>query len=176
MGKAVVRLAEGKDHRPFVGGGHPQGGNIHLPRQDGGGVLQGRELGGVGGAGLGQEHPLEGVDKILGGDGVFGGLALGGSVGQPVPEGEGVPQPVGRDAPALAQIVLELAVGAQPEQPAVEVFAGDDVGGGRGHLGVEVRGDLLHKPGEAVGGVAAAGQPQHQGGGQRQGQPAGESM
>ena len=113
--------------------------------------FDGRELHRIGGLGLGGEHPLKGVDKVLGGDGVVGGLAAGGLVGRGRTSG-GRCRSVRRRRPSSPRTARSGArpSAVQPDQSAVQVGAGDDVLRGSGNLGVEVGGNLLHKPGKAV--------------------------
>ena len=148
--KVVVRLGEGELHRPLVPGADAQLLGPGQARQHLAAARDGGKLHRVGRAGPGRKDTLEGVDEVLGGDGVGGVLPAGGLVGQARLEGEGIGQPAGGDGPALAQVGLGLAGGVQPDKAPVEVFAGQDVLGGRGDLGVQVGGYLLHKPGEAV--------------------------
>ena len=80
--KVVVRLAEGEHHRAVAAGFDPQRLRPGQAGQHRAAALDGGELYRVGRAGLGGEHPLEGVDEVLGGDGVIGLLPAGGPVGQ----------------------------------------------------------------------------------------------
>lgn len=132
-----------------------------LTGQNGGAVLEGRELHGVGGVGAGEEHPLEREDEVLGGDGVVGGISLRGGIGQTVLQIECIGEPVGRYLPPLTQFRRKAAVRCTADEAAVKVLAGDDVRGAGRHLRVEVRGDGVHEPGKAVGAGAAGGQAQN---------------
>ena len=130
----------------------------HCAAQHGGTVLDGGKLHCVGGVGLGPEHPPEGKNEIVRGDGIFGGGTLGGGIAQAVFEIEGVGAPIGRDLPAVAQLRLQLAVRILPDKAAVQVLAGDHVRCGGCHLRIQIGRDGVHKPSEAVGGGTAADQ------------------
>ena len=145
----------------FCSGDAQRAGGL-LTGQNGGAVLEGRELHGVGGVGAGEEHPLEREDEILGGDGVVGGISLRGGIGQAVLQIECIGEPVGRYLPLLTQFRREAAVRCAADEAAVEVLAGDDVRGAGRHLRVKVRGDGIHEPGKAVGAGAAGGQAQNE--------------
>ena len=132
----------------------------HLSGQHGGTVLKSGKLHGIGRICSGKEHPPERKGEVLGGDGVVGGAALCGGIGQTVFQIKCIGAPVGGHLPPFAQLGGQLAVRRAADEAAVEVLAGDDVGGAGCHLWVEVRGDGIHEPCKAVGAGAAGGEAQ----------------
>ena len=120
----------------------------------------------VPGVGLRPEQAPESEHKILGGDGVVGGVALGCGVSQAVLEVEGVGEAVGGLLPPFAEGRLIFAAGIFADKAAVQVLAGDDIRRSRGHLRVKVGRDAVHEPGEAVGARTTAGQGKNKRNGQ----------
>jgi len=117
--KVLVRTVQAEHQRQRAAGGDPQRAFRHLPGQHFGAVLKGRELHRVGRIGVGPEHPPEREDEVLGGDGVLGGGALGGGVGQAVLQIKGVGPAVGRSFPPLAEGRLDFAVRVLSDKAAV---------------------------------------------------------
>ena len=136
--KEGVRFGQA-DHQGVVsGGGNPQG--LGSAFHAGGSPLDGGELSGVRGEGVGAEHPLEGKDIILGGD--------RGAIRPPgvLAKGEGIRFPVGREgvpAGSSGDKVPGLGQAVQPLHGVVEDGAGVGTGG---ELGVEAG----HLPGKVV--------------------------
>lgn len=117
--KVLVRTVQAEHQRQRAAGGDPQCAFRHLPGQHFGAVLKGREFHRVGGIGVGPEHPPEREDEVLGGDGVLGGGALGGGVGQAVLQIKGVGPAVGGLFPPLAEGRLDFAVRVLSDKAAV---------------------------------------------------------
>ena len=164
--EVVVGTAQVEHQRQRPGGRDSQRALGHLPGQHGGAVFKGRKLHRVGGVGLRPEQASESEHKILGGDGVVSGVALGGGVSQAVLEVEGVGEAVGGLLPPFAEGRLIFAAGIFADKAAVQVLAGDDIRRSRGHLRVKVGRDAVHEPGEAVGARTTAGQGKNKRNGQ----------
>ena len=164
--EVVIGTAQVEHQRQRPGGRDSQRTLGHLPGQHGGAVLNGGKLHRIGRGGLRPEQAPESEHKILGGDGVVSGVALGGGVSQAVLEVEGVGEAIGGLLPPFAEGRLIFAAGIFADKAAVQVLAGDDIRRSRGHLRVKVGRDAVHEPGEAVGARTTAGQGKNKRNGQ----------
>ncbi len=80
---------------------------------------------------------------------------------QPLFYSERILQAICGNSPPLGQIWHKLSVWVKADQAAVEILAGNYIGGGGSNLRVKVCGDLIDKPCKAVGAGAAASKGQH---------------
>ena len=80
--KILVRLAQAEHKGGITTRLNAEGCLGHLACQHGGAVLNGGKFHRIGRSGIGPEHPPEREHEILGCDGVVGGCALGGGIGQ----------------------------------------------------------------------------------------------